>query len=153
MSDPARHREAPRVRADPRLCGTIDAVQSGDPDGIGWSGITEGYTVGWADVTNDFLTDDISGAWAGSFFTDMERWEELPEDLQTLFRVCCDQPHHYRQWWYWGGEARLRVHGDKLELISIPDTEWTTVEAVLARFVDNALACAEWEVARGFERA
>ena len=28
------------------------AVQTGELDGIAWSGITEDYTVGWADVTN-----------------------------------------------------------------------------------------------------
>ncbi|MFQ5784952.1 MAG: twin-arginine translocation signal domain-containing protein, partial [Alphaproteobacteria bacterium] len=32
------------------------AVQTGELDGIAWSGITEDYTVGWADVTNYFLT-------------------------------------------------------------------------------------------------
>ncbi len=89
------------------------AVQTGELDGIAWSGITEDYTVGWADVTNYFLTNNISGAWAGSFFANMDRWNELPEDLQTLFRVCCDQSHYYRQWWYWGGEANLRVNGDQ----------------------------------------
>jgi TRAP-type mannitol/chloroaromatic compound transport system substrate-binding protein len=40
------------------------AVQTGELDGIAWSGITEDYTVGWADVTNYFLTNNISGAWA-----------------------------------------------------------------------------------------
>ena len=89
------------------------AVQTGELDGIAWSGITEDYTVGWADVTNYFLTNNISGAWAGSFFANMDRWNELPEDLQTPFRVCCDQSHYYRQWWYWGGEASLRVNGDQ----------------------------------------
>ena len=59
------------------------AVQTGELDGIAWSGITEDYTVGWADVTNYFLTNNISGAWAGSFFANMDRWNELPEDLQT----------------------------------------------------------------------
>ena len=58
------------------------AVQTGELDGIAWSGITEDYTVGWADVTNYFLTNNISGAWAGSFFANQGRWNELPEDLQ-----------------------------------------------------------------------
>lgn len=93
-----------------RTCG-----QAGELDGIAWSGITEMYTVGWADVTNYFLTNNISGAWAGSFFANMDRWNELPEDLQALFRVCCEQSHYYRQWWYWGGEASLRVHGPKMQ--------------------------------------
>ena len=64
---------------------------------------------GWADVTNYFLTNNISGAWAGSFFANMDRWNELPEDSA---RPCSadllmDQSHYYRQWWYWGGEAKL----------------------------------------------
>ncbi len=54
------------------------AVQTGELDGIAWSGITEDYTVGWADVTNYFLTNNISGAWIGHFFANQDRWNELP---------------------------------------------------------------------------
>ena len=113
------------------------ALQTGEIDGIAWSGITEDYTVGWADVTNYFLTNNISGAWIGHFFANMERWQELPEDLQALFQVCCEQSHYYRQHWYWGGEADLRVNGPKLELTSIPDEEWATVEAAAREFWDE----------------
>ena len=116
------------------------ALQTGELDGVAWSGITEDYTVGWADVTNYFLTNNISGAWAGSFFANMDRWNELPEDLQTLFRVCCDQSHYYRQWWYWGGEAALRVNGPKMELTTIPDEEWATVEAAAVDFWEEIAA-------------
>lgn len=84
------------------------ALQTGELDGVAWSGITEDYTVGWADVTSYFLTNNISGAWAGSFFVNMARWQALPADLQRLFRVCCDQSHYYRQWWYWGGRSETK---------------------------------------------
>ena len=119
------------------------AVQTGELDGIAWSGITEDYTVGWADVTNYFLTNNISGAWAGSFFANMERLNELPEDLQTLFRVCCDQSHYYRQWWYCGGEANMRVNGPKMELTTIPDEEWATVESAALEFWEEIAAESE----------
>ncbi|RKF13428.1 C4-dicarboxylate ABC transporter [Roseovarius spongiae] len=113
------------------------ALQTGELDGVAWSGITEDYTVGWADVTNYFVTNPISGAWIGHFFANQERWNELPEDLQTLFKVCCDQSHYYRQYWYWGGEAYLRVNGDKMKLSSIPDSEWAQVEAAAEKFWDE----------------
>ncbi len=116
------------------------AVQTGELDGIAWSGITEVYTVGWSNVTNYFLTNSISGAWIGHFFANMDRWNELPPHLQTLFKVCCEQSHYYRQYWYWGGEARLRVTGPKLKLTSIPDAEWATVEAAAATFWDEIAA-------------
>ena len=119
------------------------AVQTGELDGVAWSGITEVYTVGWADVTNYFLTNNISGAWVGSFFANMERWQELPEDLQALVRVIADQSHYYRQWWYWGGEASLRVNGTKMELTSIPDAEWAQVEAAARAFWDEIAAESE----------
>jgi TRAP-type mannitol/chloroaromatic compound transport system substrate-binding protein len=119
------------------------AVQTGELDGIAWSGITEDYTVGWADVTNYFLTNNISGAWIGHFFANQDRWNELPEDLKTLFRVCADQSHYYRQWWYWGGEASLRVDGTKMQLTSIPDSEWSTVEAAARVFWDEIAAESE----------
>ncbi|MBO6900286.1 MAG: TRAP transporter substrate-binding protein DctP [Rhizobiaceae bacterium] len=119
------------------------AVQTGELDGIAWSGITEDYTVGWADVTNYFLTNNISGAWIGHFFANMERWNELPEDLQALLMVCMEQSHYYRQWWYWGGEADLRVNGTKMQLTSIPDAEWAQVEDAAVKFWDEIAAESE----------
>jgi TRAP-type mannitol/chloroaromatic compound transport system substrate-binding protein len=110
------------------------AVQTGELDGVAWSGITEDYTVGWADVTDYFLTNNISGAWIGHFFANMDRWNELPERLQMLLSVCMDESHYYRQWWYWGGEADLRVNGEKMQLTTIPDEEWATVEAAAKEF-------------------
>lgn len=116
------------------------AVQTGELDGIAWSGITEDYTVGWADVTNYFLTNNITGAWIGSFFANSERWNEVPEHLKTLFQLCMDSSHYYRQWWYWGGEAKLRVDGTKLKLTTIPDEEWGQVEEAAAKFWDEIAA-------------
>jgi len=113
------------------------AVQTGELDGIAWSGITEDYTVGWADVTNYFLTNNISGAWIGHFFANMERWNELPPHLQELLTVCMEQSHYYRQWWYWGGEADLRVNGTKMKLTTIPDEEWAQVETAAVEFWDE----------------
>ena len=49
------------------------AVQTGEVDGIAWSGITEDDTVGWAHVTNYFQTNNISGAWVGYFVANMGR--------------------------------------------------------------------------------
>ena len=119
------------------------AVQTGELDGVAWSGITEDYTVGWADVTDYFLTNNISGAWAGSFFANMDRWNELPPHLQELLKVTMEQSHYYRQWWYWGGEAKLRVDGTKLKLTAIPDEEWATVEAAARVFWDEIAAESE----------
>ncbi|MEP0232556.1 MAG: TRAP transporter substrate-binding protein [Roseibium sp.] len=119
------------------------AVQTGELDGIAWSGITEDYTVGWADVINYFLTNNISGAWAGSFFANQERWNELPDHLKTLLQLAMDSSHYYRQWWYWGGEANLRVEGTKMELTTIPDEEWATVEEAAIKFWDEIAAESE----------
>ncbi len=116
------------------------AVQTGELDGIAWSGITEDYTVGWADVTNYYLTNNISGAWAGSYFVNEERWNELPENLQSLYMLCIDSSHYYRQYWYWWGEAHYRTTGGKLELTSIPEEEWTTVEDEALKFWDEIAA-------------
>lgn len=113
------------------------AVQTGELDGIAWSGITEDYTVGWADVTNYFLTNNISGAWIGSYFANSEKWEALPPHLQALFKLCMDSSHYHRQHWYWGGEAKLRTSGTKMKLTSIPDEEWATVEAEAHKFWDE----------------
>lgn len=113
------------------------AMQTGELDGIAWSGITEDYTVGWADVTNYFLTNNISGAWCGSFFANSDRWAEVPDHLKELFKLCMDSSHYYRQYWYWGGEAQLRTQGTKLELTTIPDDEWKKVEDEALKFWDE----------------
>jgi len=70
----------------------------------------------------------------------MDRWNEVPEDLQALLAVCMEQSHYYRQWWYWGGEAALRVNGTKMKLSSIPDSEWSQVEAAAHTFWDEIAA-------------
>jgi len=116
------------------------ALQTGELDGIAWSGITEDYTVGWAKVTDYFLTNNISGAWIGHFFANMDRWNELPPHLQKMLQVCFDSSHYYRQHWYWGGEAKLRVEGTELQLTTIPDAEWATVEAEAQKFWDEIAA-------------
>jgi len=45
-----------------------------------------------------------------------------------------DSSHYYRQVWYWGGEAKLRVEGKKLELTTIPADEWDQVVDDSAEF-------------------
>lgn len=119
------------------------AVQTGELDGMAWSGITEDYTVGWADVTDHFLTNNMSGAWIGSWFVNEKKWAELPEHLQKLWLTSVDACHHYRNYWYWGGEAKLRATGDKLKLTSIPAEEWATVEAAALKFWDEVAAESE----------
>ncbi len=116
------------------------ALQTGELDGIAWSGITEDYTVGWANVTEYFLTNNISGAWIGHFFANMDRWNEVPPHLQELLKVCFESSHYYRQHWYWAGEARLRVEETKLKLTTIPDAEWAQVEAEASNFWDEIAA-------------
>ncbi len=119
------------------------AMQTGELDGLAWSGITEVYTVGWSNVTTHFLTNNISGAWIGHFFANMERWNALPPNLQELLATCFESSHYYRQHWYWGGEADLRVNGGKLALTTIPDAEWKTVEDAAVAFWDEIAAESE----------
>ncbi len=119
------------------------AVVTGQLDGMAWSGITEDYTVGWADVTKYFLTQNLTGAWIGSFFANTASWEKVPPHLQELFRLAMDSSHYYRQHWYWGGEAHLRTQGTKLELTSIPDDEWATVELAAKLFWDEIAETSE----------
>jgi TRAP-type mannitol/chloroaromatic compound transport system substrate-binding protein len=116
------------------------AIQTGELDGLAWSGITEDYTVGWADVTPYFLTNNISGAWIGSYFANTASWEKVPEHLKTLFKLCIDSSHYYRQHWYWAGEADLRVNGPKMKLTTIPAAEWRQVEDEAHKFWDEIAA-------------
>lgn len=119
------------------------ALQTGELDGVAWSGITEVYTASWAKLAPNFLTNNISGAWIGHFFANQERWNAVPPHLQTLMKTCFDQSHYYRQHWYWAGEAKLRVEGADTTLTSIPDEEWATVEAAAKKFWEEIAAESE----------
>jgi len=116
------------------------AVQTGVLDGVAWSGITEDYTVGWADVTKYYLTNPVSGAWSGGWFVNTKAWEKVPPHLQQLFRLAVDKSHYYRLHWYWWGEAHYRVKGGKLQLTTIPAAEWKVVEDAALKFWDTIAA-------------
>lgn len=116
------------------------SLQTGQLDGVAWCGFTEAYEVGWADVCNYALTNSITGAWFGSYFANTASWDKVPPHLQELFRITIDQSHYYRQVWYWGGEARLRTEGQKMELTSLPAEEWAQVVADSAGFWDEIAA-------------
>jgi TRAP-type mannitol/chloroaromatic compound transport system substrate-binding protein len=119
------------------------ALQTGEIDGIAWCGATETYTVGWADVTKYYLTNNISGAWSGSFFANTDKWNAVPDHLKTLFQLAMDSSHYYRQHWYWWGEAHYRTTGGKLELTTIPEDEWKKVEDMAMEFWDEIAAKSE----------
>jgi TRAP-type mannitol/chloroaromatic compound transport system substrate-binding protein len=116
------------------------ALQTGELDGIAWSGITEDYTVGWANVTKYYLTNNINGAWIGSYFANEDKWAQVPDRLKTLFKVTMDSSNYYRLYWYWWGEAYYRTTGGKLELTSIPEEEWNQVEAEALKYWDEIAA-------------
>ena len=67
----------------------------------------------------------------------MDQYNKLPNRLKQLLSLAMDSSHYYRQWWYWGGEASLRVSGTKMALTTIPDEEWKTVEAAAVKFWDK----------------
>ncbi|MDO5640820.1 MAG: twin-arginine translocation signal domain-containing protein [Paracoccus sp. (in: a-proteobacteria)] len=119
------------------------AMQTGELDGVAWCGFTEAYEVGWADVCNYALTNSLTGAWFGSYFANTASWEKVPPHLQQLFRSTIDQSHYYRQVWYWGGEAKLRVEGEKMELTSIPPEEWAQVGRDAEGFWDEVAGRSE----------
>jgi TRAP-type mannitol/chloroaromatic compound transport system substrate-binding protein len=119
------------------------AVQTGELDGMAWSGITDDYTVGWADVTDYFLTNNISGAWIGSWFVNEKRWADLPAHLKKLVLACVESGHFYRNQWYFGGEASLRAKGTKLKVQSIPREEWNQVEQAAAKFWEEVAETGE----------
>ena len=64
----------------------------------------------------------------------------MPPHLQQLYKSTIDQSHYYRNVWYWGGEAKLRVEGEKMELTSIPAEEWAQVIADFGEFWDEIAA-------------
>lgn len=119
------------------------AMQTGELDGVAWCGFTEAYEVGWADVCKYALTNSVTGAWFGSYFANTASWDKVPAHLQQLFRITIDQSHYYRNVWYWGGEAKLRVEGEKMELTSLPEAEWAQVITDSQGFWDEVAGSSE----------
>ena len=64
----------------------------------------------------------------------------MPDHLKTLFKLTIDSSNYYRLHWYWWGEANYRTKGGKLELTSIPDAEWKTVEEAALKYWDEIAA-------------
>ena len=116
------------------------AMQTGELDGIWWCGATEINSVGWSNVLTHYLTNNINGGWIGSYFVNSERWAEVPEHLKQLYILSMDSSNYYRQHWYWWGEAHYRTTGGKLELTTIPEEEWKTVEDMALAFWDEVAA-------------
>jgi len=116
------------------------AMQTGELDGVAWCGFTEAYEVGWADVCKYALNNAVTGAWFGSYFANTASWNKVPPHLQELFRITIDQSHYYRNQWYWGGEAKLRVEGEKMELTQLPPEEWAQVLTDSKGFWDEVAA-------------
>jgi TRAP-type mannitol/chloroaromatic compound transport system substrate-binding protein len=115
------------------------ALQTGELDGVCWCGITEMHTVGWANALKYYLTNPLSGAWAGSYFVNSDKWTALPDHLKQLYMMSIDTSHYYRQHWYWAGEAKYRNEG-KLELTTIPADQWQQVEDEAFKFWDEVAA-------------
>ena len=113
------------------------AMQTGELDGVCWCGFTEAYEVGWADICNYALSNAVTGAWFGSYFANTKSWNKLSPKLQELYRMSIDQSHYYRQVWYWGGEADLRVNGKKMEITQLPANEWAGVVKDSKEFWDE----------------
>jgi TRAP-type mannitol/chloroaromatic compound transport system substrate-binding protein len=113
------------------------ALQTGELDGVAWCGFTEAYEVGWAGLCKYALSNSITGAWCGSYFVNSKSWAKVPPHLQQLYRSTIDQSHYYRQVWYWGGEAELRVRGEKMQLTALPANEWAQVLKDSEKFWDD----------------
>lgn len=119
------------------------ALQTGMLDGVCWCAITEDYTVGWADVTDYYLTNPISGGWSGGWFVNTESWEKVPPHLQQLLRLAIEKSHYYRLHWYWWGEAHYRTQGEKLELTTLPEEDYKIIEDAAIEFWDEIAKTSE----------
>jgi len=112
-------------------------LQTGELDGVAWSGFTELYNIGWADIAKYALTNPLSGGWAGSYFVNSDSWKKIPDHLKTLYRMSIAQSNYHRLHWYWYGEAHYRAKGGKMKLTSIPSDQWSTVEDEAKKFWDE----------------
>ncbi len=62
------------------------AIQTGELDGVAWCGFTEAYEVGWADVCNYALLNNVTGAWFGSYFANSKSWAKVSLLIKRIWR-------------------------------------------------------------------
>jgi TRAP-type mannitol/chloroaromatic compound transport system substrate-binding protein len=109
-----------------------------------WSGITEDYTVGWADVTDYFLTNNISGAWIGSFFANRDRWNELPDHLKAALHGPAWKRHYLPPPVVLGRRSQVARHRHQAAADApFPPAEWKQVEDAAKVFWDEIAAESE----------
>lgn len=67
----------------------------------------------------------------------MDRRNALPDRLKTLLHVCMNDWRYHRQWWYWSGEARLRVEGKDIKPTSTGEAGRGKADAAAHDFRDE----------------
>ncbi|MDD5590403.1 MAG: TRAP transporter substrate-binding protein DctP [Dehalococcoidales bacterium] len=118
------------------------AIQTGMIDGLCWCGATEGYTCGWIDVCDYFLTN-VVGRWALDWVVSTDSWESLPPDLQELWRLTIDSAQYNKTVWYYWGEAHYRLAGEggkSFILTTLPDEDWARMTDLKESIWDDIAA-------------
>ncbi len=119
------------------------AVQTGELDGMSWSGITEDYNRRLGRRHGSLHDKQHLRRLIGSCVRQREELERAArasaEALDGLHRC----RSHLPQPVVLGGEAKLRAGGDKLKLTTIPAAEWAEVENAAFKFWDEIAAESE----------
>ena len=115
-------------------------VQTGILDGICWCGATEGYTCGWIDVCDYFLTNPICGGWALDWVVRTESWEALPPDLQELWWLALDSYNFNKTEWYYWGESHYRTEGEEFILTELPPEDFAKFKSYKDELYDEIAA-------------
>ena len=94
--------------------------------------------MGWADVCNYALLNNVTGAWCGSYFANSESWAKVPDPPEGAL------PHVLRSvallppGLVLGRRGRrCASNGKKMELTEIPAEEWNQVVKDAEEFWDE----------------
>ena len=102
------------------------SAQTGMLDGIAWCGATEGHACHWYEVMPYFLTNPLCGAWLDHWLVNEDSWNELPPDLQELWKLALGSFHFEKNNWYYTGEAVYRTQ-PLFTLTTMPPDDWQKI--------------------------
>lgn len=103
------------------------AGTTGVLDGLaGWCGVKESYVNGFYEVFPYTLTNSL-GVWQCFNVINLETWNSLPDDLQSILLESLHALRATTMIYYWEGEMRYRPY---MKMTTLPDEDWDRVRTI-----------------------
>lgn len=110
------------------------AGQTGVLDGLIWGGAKECFSNSWNEVYPYFLTQPTCGACLCHHVCNLDAWNELPRDIQSIIEFSMHELEMAILTIYYDDECVLRPN---FNLTTMDDEGWAKIEASAATWLDE----------------